>query len=246
MAELMKRFFVIFFLFYSSILLALTTVQINQQIQQLINNEEDFDSIRSFEHEFAIISLGTNCQVAWYSRELGLRDFAYPFDWCISPFDTVYSLINNNFENFFLKEHLIQDTDHSVKDTLYNMRFLHDFPAQHGGSTGDANNTHYWGVLSADYMEAYETIKQKYQRRIERFYRTISSGKKVYFVRIFDTTKQQAIDLSNLIQLKFPDLDYKLVVISQYEDFKEQWNIDHIHSFYVIKETMHDLSLIHI
>jgi|GEM_PF-1298052 len=235
------KIYICFLLIIFRTISAANVTDIHTQIKKILAQEDEYIFYRSLNRPFIIISLGINCQVAWYSRELGLRDYAYPFDWCISSHTGVYRLIKNDFKEFFKRENLIKDTYHTVKDTLYDIRFAHDFPAEHANAAASDDTTiHHGGTILENYMDVYDELNQKYQRRIERFYWAINSGKKIFFVRIFDITKQDAIELHDLIKQKFPALDYELVVLGQYEEYKESWNVPHLHTFYVAKETVHD------
>ena len=57
-----------------------------------------------------IISLGHFCAVASELDKLGFREASLPFDWIISPLDSVIDLINNNFEDFLNPDLLYRDS----------------------------------------------------------------------------------------------------------------------------------------
>ena len=48
-----------------------------------------------------VIPLGSTCSIAYQLRSLGLRNYAYPFDWVrINNLSLVTKLIETNFEDF--------------------------------------------------------------------------------------------------------------------------------------------------
>ena len=80
-------------------------------------------------------------------------------------------------------------------------------------------------------LKEYGEVKKKYERRIERFYEAIFSGKHIYFIRHL-ITKKQALDLTQLLDEKFPFLNYTLLAIDYTDEIKVDWNIPKIKNFY--------------
>ena len=166
--------------------------------------------LRSNECEF--VSLGYNCDVAQLLRYSNLRKKAYPFDWCITPIDSVVRLVENNFYGFldsgsldfsephralFFEEskHHIVEADKIVvtaKCSHYNMVFPHDF--------SDAS------------QEVYEEVVQKYLSRIERFLDLMKSERFVVFVfnPKGDSSGRQIDIFNEMLTLKYPDLNYRI------------------------------------
>lgn len=103
------------------------------------------------------ISLGYFCGVAQDLEALGLRDASYPFDWCISNYKGVIQAIDSRFSGFLDYENLSQsaETRNHYMDTVYNIFFFHDFSKY------------------KSLNEQYSAVKQKYQRRIDRFLKKI-------------------------------------------------------------------------
>ena len=103
------------------------------------------------------ISFGYFCEVALDLEKLGLRSFSSPFDWVYSFLPDMIHSIDNGFEGFMEYDHLSQDC---VVRKLYleekhQIVFYHDFSA--------------YVPLS----EQYEAVKEKYWRRIDRFFEKI-------------------------------------------------------------------------
>lgn len=129
-----------------------------------------------------IIPLGLNCDVAHFLRKNGLRKSAFPFDWNITPIETVIQLIENDFEDFLSPHNLtylsptprvlfkeegtnLEFIDEMITPVIcrkYRMLFPHDFSA--GGELD------------------LESVQSKYRNRIDRLRNLLSSDKKLTFV----------------------------------------------------------------
>ena len=105
------------------------------------------------------ISLGYFCSVAMELERMGLRNESSPFDWVISDFEGVITVIENHFKDFLNYDDLSQNKNSRevYKNTKYNIRFYHDFDK----------------YISLN--EQLPMVQEKYTRRIERFYRVIES-----------------------------------------------------------------------
>ena len=104
------------------------------------------------------ISLGYFCSVATELEKLGFRSASYPFDWTISNFEGVIDAINSNFEDF-LDYNLLRQSNTNKShyfNVKYRIWFYHDFDS----------------YLSL--RRQLPNVKKKYNRRIERFYNSIS------------------------------------------------------------------------
>lgn len=117
------------------------------------------------------ISLGYFCEVAQDLEKLGLRNMSSPFDWGISSFPGVVEAIENNFEGFMDYENLSQVSSNRrhYHEDKYNFFFFHDFNK----------------YKSLD--EQYEQVKEKYNRRIDRFLKSIQ--RPTLFVKYISTEK---------------------------------------------------------
>ncbi|GEM_PF-3846054 len=164
------------------------------------------------------ISLGGNCAPAQQFKMKKLSEAFFPFDWCITEFESIYKALETDFKDYIKLENLrtlelIKLSDNRVfRDTHYKIIYPHDFSPDN------------------EPLHDYEFVRNKYYRRIDRFYQTLALGEKVYFFRT-GITKKEAIQLNNLITKKFPTLNYALVVISDTQDFKKKWKIKHIKNF---------------
>ncbi|MBR4126196.1 MAG: hypothetical protein IKR09_01295 [Alphaproteobacteria bacterium] len=129
-----------------------------------------------FQNTFDIvISLGEDCGCASYLQEHQLRKFSGPFDWLTkASFNTRIECICNDFSEFLQKENMkiipknpskTTDEKHDYyDDEKTDFYFYHDFDA---------------GV---SFDEMYSAVKEKYDRRIKRFYQVSSYANKILFV----------------------------------------------------------------
>jgi len=167
------------------------------------------------------ISLGSNCSVAYQLQKLNLKKESLPFDWIrVNSIKAVLDLIENNFSGFLddlvhvkddEKFPFIDDTEEyfdkiqDKKTKIYknqNIGFFHDFKD---------------GV-------SFEEVKEKYDRRIKRFYEKIKE--KSYFIRDEIKFKESDIPIYNQLNklIKNYNKESKLVLIIN--DNKKSFNID--------------------
>jgi Putative papain-like cysteine peptidase (DUF1796) len=70
------------------------------------------------------------------------------------------------------------------------------------------------------FMEDYEQIKAKYEKRITRFVDTICSSKNLLFIRK-KITKKQAIKLDLLLSTLFAHLSYTILALDGTDQIKQ-------------------------
>lgn len=123
-----------------------------------------------------IISLGADCLPALTFQTLGLADSYFPLDFLYrdqdkkTQLEEIDFLIQSDFKDFFNFDDLKLMDGGNDKITIYNNRtkfvFLHDLHKTPDG----------------DYKQALQDQKDKYDRRIARFYDTVKKSKSVLFV----------------------------------------------------------------
>ena len=183
-----------------------------------------------FDYQNIVISLGGCCKTADYIRQYKFNTWAYPFDWALTSFDSVYRTIKNDFKDFLKKENLIDlrfwnrklkiSQSHIdwgaqwVYDKKYDFESVHDFKSG----------------ISID--EQLAGVQAKYARRIDRFYRALNSGKPVYLVRR-GIKRIQAIALRNLLDKKFPFANYTIIAFDDSDEIKRDWHLPRIKNYYL-------------
>lgn len=102
------------------------------------------------------VSLGWFCSVAMELERIGLRGGSLPFDWVLISMKDVVELIENHFEDYIADEMTRFVGNPKVyKNERYQVDFFHDFTAD------------------MPFREQVPAVREKYRRRIERFYQTI-------------------------------------------------------------------------
>lgn len=172
-----------------------------------------------------IISLGQYCITSTALRRCHLQDKSSIFDWSagilpekcgIGGLSGKVDLICNDFENFFNFEDFENRGNNQENDT-YNLfivnnrtglQYKHDFPADKG------------------FKASFDEVKQKYMRRVERFYHTVAINKKILFVfiaRDSNFSNQYLIEQQQKLAQKFPNkiIDFLYIIHSDHLSPKE-------------------------
>ena len=115
-----------------------------------------------------ILSIGTNCFVALHAKKYGLRKMSAPLDWVTgTDFDGVCRLIIDRFNGFLEKEDLypyIHGKSETFRSKKTGLIFVHDF------------------MPNVAFDDAFNAAKEKYARRIERFFNLLRSKKNVLLI----------------------------------------------------------------
>lgn len=135
----------------------------------LYDNNFAGEVMEKYQH---VISLGHFCAVASELERLGYRDASLPFDWLITPIESVIYMIETNFHDFLVLDNLKRDDKRKyiIKDTKYNIAFYHDYKPNQAIET------------------QHDFVKAKYDRRIKRFYDYITE--KTLFIRYIESKKE--------------------------------------------------------
>lgn len=185
---------------------------------------EDADNakIQQLVHEPLFVSLGSYCEVTHILRACGIRKAAFPFDW-ITTLDSekFLEILDDDF-CYFLDEDYLRVGDRGpgpLLNAYYLLEFLHE-----GDFRGNG------------YVPNMEKLQAKYQRRIQRFRSLSEYPGKVYFLRtayIYSTTDpnryyycadnleitdEYAWRLYHSLKHLFPQLDFTLIIINNWEE----------------------------
>jgi len=143
-----------------------------------------------------IVPIGVDCGMANFCKKHNLRYTSFPFDWNVT-YNGVSECINDNFNNFIPNEY--------ERINAYDIFFLHDF-----------ENTYHEDVI-------------KYKRRIQRLQNILETTEEIIFCRKghsphhhyehnekYSNIKsdiKDAEDLDRILSNKYPNLNYKIIVI---------------------------------
>lgn len=175
------------------------------------------------------VSLGANCHPACRSRDLGLRQAAFPLDWIASVDDSaVAELIDRDFEDFTSEKYLRIGPQGNIVHTLYHFEFYND----HENAA----------LYNEDYslcMGGLAAIREKYGRRIDRLRKLEEFPGKVVFIRFLLPTsryqqphpelywfdyrherneKESSLLLQGALRRRFPKVDFDLVIVSKSDE----------------------------
>ncbi|MGB8468330.1 MAG: DUF1796 family putative cysteine peptidase [Candidatus Babeliales bacterium] len=161
------------------------------------------------------ISLGGCCTNALMLREYNVRQAAYPFDWIISPFDSLYQAIADDFKYFLDVAYLHVASNNCMVIDYYGLYYVHDFPTIDSPAAikeHKAVSMRPITPLRNDWEKYLPQIQEKYQRRIERFRTALRSKDHVFLFRS-DISKEQAIRLRDLLETMYPAAQFTLIVL---------------------------------
>ena len=157
---------------------------------------------------FIAVSLGENCFPALHLRSHDIRIRSFPFDWDITPFSALYAILANNFEGFLdLKYLAINAKENTVYNKRYGCKFNHDFDIN---DWVDGPN----GLTPKheDDLNLYQSVLDRYHRRIARFYAIFDLGIPIYLFRRV-IRAEEARKLHTLLSKMFPESTFTLVCI---------------------------------
>jgi len=146
-----------------------------------------------------IVPIGVDCGLADFIKKHNLRSFSFPFDWIVT-YNGVSSCINDDFKSF------TEPLDNRINK--YDMYFHHDFVHPH--------------LLQKD--------TEKYVRRYNRLMDIFkSAAEEIIFIRKghaphhhpehngkytkITSDLEDAEKLDIVLQTKYPNLQYKIIVI---------------------------------
>lgn len=149
------------------------------------------------------ISLGYFCGVASTLETLGLRSASYPVDWCLSEFPELLCLIENGFQHYLSYDDMAQSKKiRSRYINAYGVIFVHDF------------------TRFLPLSDQIDSVKEKYERRIRRFYRDIREP--TLFLRFLKDEKELSFIEENkdriqkLLKSFHPDNEILYIANSSY------------------------------
>lgn len=155
------------------------------------------------------VSLGGNCSVSYHLNQYGLREKAYPFDWCDMSLNSLIKVLEHNFENFDNVNIIKYSTNHPhfeednrgsyLLKNPYGIKFGHELKLR-----GDVN-----------------ILKQSLLRRIKRFFKL----KNPIFIRIetkhlSDEQMKKYEKLELLLDKMFENYELRLISKNKYESKK--------------------------
>jgi hypothetical protein len=141
---------------------------------------------------YNIITIGCDCSPAAALRNVGLRQFALPFDWVVSSINSLEQCLSENFVRF----HTNLRCNESKKRLIdaYGFEFPHDYPLTTTtnidmigkGVYGEQDGS----TICDNWMDYYQTVKEKYDRRMERFLSIVRDDKPIIIMCRYNTINE--------------------------------------------------------
>jgi len=169
------------------------------------------------------IPIGVDCGVANTLKSLNLRKFSLPFDWTVT-YNMVFDCIKDNFENFFCIKNDWNET--------YFTKHVHDKVPEDN---------------------------EKYNRRIKRFQELLTSDEELVFIRkghavhhhqecdYFKNEIEECKKLQNYLKENYKDLKFTILLFivcnKCYSTNEIPDNLEELHIFNVITNTVNDLAI---
>jgi hypothetical protein len=184
------------------------------------------------EERHILITLGENCTATAAIENMHLRKESYPFEFCITPFDALYSCLEDDFRHFVNPDYFTPYIDFQSPVNKYGICLAHSFPLLTIGVDKDGQEKR---ILDPEWRRVLPEVQAKYDRRITRFRQACTSGKKVYFLRYLGIEKNGAERLSNLIHARYPFLDFILICVNHQASraHNQNWNIPRVKNYYI-------------
>ncbi len=118
-----------------------------------------------------VISLGTNCEAAFNIRNTFETERAYPFDWWITPIQSVPAILRDRFQLEVAAHNLVHPgTPTSILNRKYGLLHHHDF----GHLSADVGDESWKALIPA--------VADKYRALGERFFFDVARARDVLFV----------------------------------------------------------------
>jgi hypothetical protein len=126
------------------------------------------------------ISVGSDCSPATALRILGIRKFALPFDWVVSPIKALEACFSNNFKQYHTG--LYYNSTKTRLIDVYGFEFPHSYPTiiQDIGEPEEGGFGE--NCIVENWMDYHKDVLCKYERRIERFLNIMNNPEPVIVV----------------------------------------------------------------
>ncbi|MBQ0031408.1 MAG: hypothetical protein KBT68_01260 [bacterium] len=159
-----------------------------------------------------VCSIGCDCGCAWHLIKSRLRLASYPFDWIGTwtiGMTGVAELVDRDFEGFLKMENLRKaanpprgphdDHEHDYyRDLVVGVDFVHDF------------------LTDVPLEETYPAVRDKFDRRIDRFYRSLRKSRRtllVYWTWRVYSKLEDILKAAEIFRAKFPEQRVDLLVM---------------------------------
>jgi hypothetical protein len=171
--------------------------------------------------ENIFVSLGSNCSVAYQLKEYGLREKAYPFDWCKTSLSQLILTLRNNFNDFEkLEIKKYSENHHSLNNNCGSYILFNKYGIQFAHELIDKYDINDFSLKLINRITNFRELRNPIFIRIETS--NMNSNKiKLYdeLVKLLDSifNNYKLIVISNQYLINSKIINYKL------EEFDKDW-----------------------
>ena len=185
---------------------------IQQKISSWINN----DNLEK-------VSIGENCNSAWYLKETNNKNSSYPYDWIFSSPEIIIDTLNDNFEKFLDKKLITSLGKNAGHEYYHSSLFNHRNPLL------SDNDYHYYKRSTQRLIDLFNnktpvvficTVLNEYEKR--------TSWYNGFNKKIKRPKKQTLADFMVLIDLILSkNSEAKFFFIEQYTEKEIEMSVEH-------------------
>jgi len=186
---------------------------------------------------YNILTVGSGCSPAAALKNLNLREIALPFDWIVSNIFNIEECFEDNFARFHNNLKFNHNKTRLIDD--YGFEFPHDYPLV--DTCNNSIDTIGEGVIGEepgkyitdDWIKYYDIVKQKYNRRIQRFLNIVNSPEPIIVLCRWKTNhvlylEQLFLKYYNKKNIIFvnscPEIFANTTIINCYTEKNNIWN----------------------
>ena len=211
-----------------------------------------------------IINIGYNCSSYDILKKFNLKTYSYPFDTKVIYEIPLINCLEDDFKEFMNEEYFTLYFDRECPVNKYGIVLNHIFPFDETNENDNdyysinyveeyldikfcnfiddkiidyKYNLHSHNkprILSKNYLDILPELKNKFNRRINRFRETMMSNDNVYLFRNEKISKESCIQIYNILINRYPNINLKIIAISKYDEkFKENWDNKNILNYFI-------------
>lgn len=182
---------------------------------------------KQFDH---YVSLGDNCEAGFQFWRIDYNESSI-FRFVVIDSDSLVTLIENDFKDFFIKENLTPaSVDHMVWDTKTKVAFHSKLYSTLDKESGERHFRDDY-----DFDEIYKSEKSKVDYLVDKWRKLVSSPKRVlYFIKRNQySSRQDAEKILRAFQNCYPAHDFLILYIQPRSLAEPDWGYDKLDNVYL-------------
>jgi len=132
---------------------------------------------------YNFLTIGYDCSPASALQFMNLRTFALPFDWVQSNINSIERCFSDNFSKYHTNLRFNKSKTRLIDE--YGFQFPHDYPFDDEVTAEEIKDDEHviWEgknkCIVENWQDFYDTVKDKYNRRIKRFIDIVNDTKPI-------------------------------------------------------------------